>query len=325
MHIGLIGGIGPAATDFYYRRLIGAFAERGKDLELTIVHADSPTLLANLGSDNKAAQVAIYQRLTERLRAAGAETVVVTSIAGHFCIEAFEAVSPLPLVNLLVEVNRAIEARGLKRIGILGTATVMKTRFYGGVSSAEIVPPAGRLLDEVHEAYAAMAIAGQVNDQQRGVFAYACDWFLKEAFFGPGDHREVQFIDLGDNGLSVGDRRLGRRELFNEAGDQVALRVWTVTVLELDSDGKAKLTSAESMTIFDDGVLYATYDNRMPHRHRGSRTDPLPGIRHRSHRARRHGLLHRRKRNDPHRARGAPTSPSSSPWNAGSGDLPKLP
>jgi aspartate racemase len=28
MHIGLIGGIGPAATDFYYRRLISAFASR---------------------------------------------------------------------------------------------------------------------------------------------------------------------------------------------------------------------------------------------------------------------------------------------------------
>jgi aspartate/glutamate racemase len=28
MHIGLIGGIGPAATDFYYRRLISTFASK---------------------------------------------------------------------------------------------------------------------------------------------------------------------------------------------------------------------------------------------------------------------------------------------------------
>lgn len=45
MHIGLIGGIGPAATDFYYRRLIAAFAARAQPLEVTIVHADTPTLL----------------------------------------------------------------------------------------------------------------------------------------------------------------------------------------------------------------------------------------------------------------------------------------
>ena len=45
MHVGLIGGIGPAATDFYYRRLISTFAGKNAALELTIVHADTPTLL----------------------------------------------------------------------------------------------------------------------------------------------------------------------------------------------------------------------------------------------------------------------------------------
>jgi hypothetical protein len=48
MHIGLIGGIGPGATDFYYRRLISTFARKNATLELTIVHADTPTLLNNL-------------------------------------------------------------------------------------------------------------------------------------------------------------------------------------------------------------------------------------------------------------------------------------
>lgn len=38
-HIGLIGGIGPAATDYYYRRIIAPYAESDLDLELTIIHA----------------------------------------------------------------------------------------------------------------------------------------------------------------------------------------------------------------------------------------------------------------------------------------------
>ena len=144
MHIGLIGGIGPAATDFYYRRLISTFASRKAPLDLTIVHADTPTLLGHLASHDVAAQVAIYMRLTRRLAAAGAACVVVTSIAGHFCIEAFKAVSPLPVVDMIAEVNQAIAQRGLERIGILGTRTVMETRFYGGVATATIVPPQGR-------------------------------------------------------------------------------------------------------------------------------------------------------------------------------------
>jgi aspartate racemase len=36
MHIGLIGGIGPAATEFYYRGLIDRHAKSGTRLELTI-------------------------------------------------------------------------------------------------------------------------------------------------------------------------------------------------------------------------------------------------------------------------------------------------
>src|SRR5947209_19234 len=96
MQIGLIGGIGPSATDFYYRRFIETFAARKSPLELTIAHADTPTLLDNLGRNDIAAQTEIFIRLTRRLAAAGANLVAITSIAGHFCIESFKAESPLP-------------------------------------------------------------------------------------------------------------------------------------------------------------------------------------------------------------------------------------
>ena len=68
MQIGLIGGIGPAATDFYYRSLIERFASEEKNLDMTIVHADAPTLIKNLMDDNKDGQVAIYNDLTLRLK-----------------------------------------------------------------------------------------------------------------------------------------------------------------------------------------------------------------------------------------------------------------
>jgi aspartate racemase len=40
MHLGLIGGIGPAATEFYYRHLVHAHAAAGRPLELTIAQAE---------------------------------------------------------------------------------------------------------------------------------------------------------------------------------------------------------------------------------------------------------------------------------------------
>ncbi len=194
MHIGLIGGIGPGATDFY-RRLISTFAGRNARLELTIVHADAPTLVRNLASNDAAAQTAIYMRLTNRLVSGGAKCVAVTSIGGHFCIDPFKAVSPLPVVDMISEVSRAIEMRGLKRIGILGTRTVMETRFYGRIASAEVIPPSGPDLNDVHQAYISMATSGFVTDDQRSVFNAAIHRLLK--------HQGAEAILLGGTDLAL--------------------------------------------------------------------------------------------------------------------------
>ena len=213
VHIGLIGGIGPAATDFYYRRLIARFAAAGAALELTIVHADTPTLLSNLARNDVATQVAIYRRLTARLVDAGAGCVVVTSIAGHFCIEAFKPVSPLPVVDMIVEVGRAVEARGLRRIGILGTRTVMQSRFYGGVRTAEVIPPDGPALDDVHDAYVAMATTGVVTPAQRDVFEHAAHGLMQ---------RGAEAIMLGGTDLALAfDGRDARFPLVDCAGIHV--------------------------------------------------------------------------------------------------------
>ena len=56
----------------------------------------------------------------------------------------------------------------------------METRFYGGVTSAEIIPPSRRDLDEIHQAYVAMAVSGAVSEAQRLVFDSACGRLLKE-------------------------------------------------------------------------------------------------------------------------------------------------
>lgn len=170
MQIGLIGGIGPSATDFYYRRLITTFAERRSQLDLTIAHADTPTLLNNLGRNDKTAQAEIFTRLTRQLGAAGANFVAITSIAGHFCIDLFKSESPLPAVDMITEVNAAVGETAFSRIGILGTRTVMETRFYGGLTTAAVIPPAGQDLIDVHDAYVVMAASGVVTEAQRSVF-----------------------------------------------------------------------------------------------------------------------------------------------------------
>lgn len=170
MHIGLIGGIGPAATDLYYRALIRRCADGGVPLDLTMVHADSRVLLANFHAKDRAAQAAIYRDLTVRLAAAGAGCVAVTSIGGHFCIDAFREISPLPVINLLDAVPQRVAALGLTRVGLLGTDTVMQTGMYGALAGIEALAPPREMIAPVHAAYAAMAVAGAVTEAQRALF-----------------------------------------------------------------------------------------------------------------------------------------------------------
>jgi aspartate racemase len=173
-HIGLIGGIGPAATDYYYRRIIAAYAESGAELDLTIAHADTPTLVGNLKRDDRQSQVEIYRRLTGRLKAAGADFVAVTSIGGHFCIEEFKKTSPLPVIDLIDAVSEEVELKSFSSLGILGTETVMRSAFYGGLGKVKVVTPSPELLANVHEAYVAMAASGSVTAPQRETFDAAC-------------------------------------------------------------------------------------------------------------------------------------------------------
>lgn len=170
MHIGPIGGIGPAATEYYYRGLIERHAGSDTLLELTIVHADVRELTRNLANRDAKKQAEIFVRLVRRLAAAGARTAAITSMAGHFCIRELEAISPLPILDVIPEVDAAIERGNLRTVGILGTRTVMETRLYGGILSARVLLPEGEALEQVHNNYLEMAIAGRVTDSQRRVF-----------------------------------------------------------------------------------------------------------------------------------------------------------
>ena len=81
MHIGLIGGIGPAATEFYYRGLVAAHEKSGAALDLTIVHADVRDMVQNATAGNAAAQAEIFRGFAERLKVAGA-----TNLSNFFWI-----------------------------------------------------------------------------------------------------------------------------------------------------------------------------------------------------------------------------------------------
>ena len=169
MHIGLIGGIGVAATVVYYQRLTQEMARRGKHIELTIVHADVQTLIKNNIEWNTQAQADVYADLISRLQNAGADCAAITSLGGHFCYKETQAISPLPLVSGIAPLDPYFAEHNLKRVGLLGTANLMRTRLFGALKDTEALVPDGDL-DSLGLTYQTMATSGKCTEVQRATF-----------------------------------------------------------------------------------------------------------------------------------------------------------
>lgn len=172
LHIGLIGGIGVAATVVYYQRLTAAVRARGQRLELTIVQAEVDDLVRTVNADLRDEQAAIYARLIDRLKAAGCDCAAITSLGGHFCFAETVARSSLPLVSAVAPLDDYFAAEGLGAIGLLGTRVVMRTRLYGLLRKTRALALDDRI-EALGQSYQDMAIAGHCTADQRTTFLAA--------------------------------------------------------------------------------------------------------------------------------------------------------
>ncbi|SEQ37481.1 aspartate/glutamate racemase family protein [Thalassovita taeanensis] len=169
MHIGLIGGIGPAATIVYYQRLVAQVKQAGHKLDLTIVQADVYDLIENNLADKRETQAEIYARLIDRLKAAGAECAAITSLGGHFCFAETLARSSLPLISAVAPLDAYFAAQGIGCVGLLGTEVVMRTRLYGRLARTQAVAPTSDLV-ALGKLYQDVATSGISTEAQRAAF-----------------------------------------------------------------------------------------------------------------------------------------------------------
>lgn len=168
MHLGLIGGIGPASTVVYYQKLTAAMRTAGQPLDLTIVNADANVLVKNNLADDRDAQAQVYAGLIDRLKAAGADCAAITSLGGHFCIDETLALSALPLISGVTPLDAHFANKGIATVGLLGTAVVMRTRLYGQLVQTAAIAPDD--IDTVGQNYLSMALSSICTDEQRADF-----------------------------------------------------------------------------------------------------------------------------------------------------------
>ena len=130
--IGIIGGMGPAATCDLMEKII-ALTKASSDQEHLHVIADSNTAIP----DRTAAilyggpdPVPELQKSARRLEAAGAELLVMPCNAAHYFYDAVAGSVSVPLLHMAREASAVLRAAGVKAVGLLGTDGTIRSGVY---------------------------------------------------------------------------------------------------------------------------------------------------------------------------------------------------
>ena len=173
MHVGLIGGIGPAVTFLYYQRLFEIALAKNFPLELTVVNCDMPQFLNNFSQDKKENQASIFAELTDRLQKAGADFVVLPSIGGSFCLNEFMKKSPLPVQDVMTPLSVYMDKYKGKTIGLIGTNKAMNTKIYNFKNDIDWLIPDGEQFNNVHNSYVTLATEGKADKKNTEILISA--------------------------------------------------------------------------------------------------------------------------------------------------------
>ena len=148
--VGLIGGLGPESTVAYYRLL------SVQRVPLLINSVDLDRVVALVTADSRAELADYLSEEIEVLARAGATLGLITANTPHIVFDELRARSSIPLVSIAEAARAAVQERGLKRVGLLGTGFTMRGRFYPDVFSragVALIVPNETERDAIHDVY----------------------------------------------------------------------------------------------------------------------------------------------------------------------------
>ena len=127
--VGLLGGLSWVSTVDYYRHVNEGVNERlgGLNFAQCLIHSLNFGDLQALGWPNA------YDFLLagcQRLKEGGAVAIALCANTAHLHVDRLQAETGLPFINAIDATALAVRARGLSRVGLLGTKFTMELGFY---------------------------------------------------------------------------------------------------------------------------------------------------------------------------------------------------
>ena len=130
--LGLIGGTGPESTPMYYRELnrrIDALTGQKQMPEIVIESVDFRTMWGMVEARRHDELSDYLAQEAANLKAAGAEVISMTAATTHIVYEEVCRKSGIPLVSIPKAVADEAVARGIRKVGLLGTIFTMEQAY----------------------------------------------------------------------------------------------------------------------------------------------------------------------------------------------------
>jgi aspartate racemase len=170
---GIIGGLGPESTIDYYRSIIARFQARKPDggyphIIINSLDVDKGIAMLDAG---RLDQLANYiAEGVDVLALAGADFGCIAANTPHLVFEEVQRRSTIPLLSIVRATSDHAKARGLKKVGLLGTGFTMRASFYpeefqrAGIA---LVTPNETEREFIHRAYIGELLKNQFLPQTR--------------------------------------------------------------------------------------------------------------------------------------------------------------
>ena len=142
--LGVLGGMGPAATVAFLARVQALTPARGDEDHIRVI-ADINPQVPNRHNQPQAAGQALGQ-MAQNLKAAGAQVLAMPCNTAHAHAGAIRAAG-LPFIDMIAETAKAAGATGARRVGVLATpgAALLYAEALAAEGLEMVAPsPAGR-------------------------------------------------------------------------------------------------------------------------------------------------------------------------------------
>lgn len=133
--LGVLGGMGPQATNTFYQFIIDRTdAQSDQEHVNALILSDSgiPDRTAAI-LDSELAREAVFQRLladARLLEGAGCTAIAVPCNTAHYFLDRVQEEIGIPILHMIRETAKVLAAQGRKRPGILATDGTIRTGLY---------------------------------------------------------------------------------------------------------------------------------------------------------------------------------------------------